>query len=257
MAWVLDLDGVIWRGDQPIDGSARAVARLREAGERLVFVTNNSFAPASEVAAKLERLGIEARDDVVTSAMAAALLVEPGDTVLLCGGPGAREELEKRGATVVDDFASEVPDAVVVGFHRDFTYERMSIATRAVRGGARLIATNDDATFPTADGIVPGGGAILASIVTASGKPAVVAGKPYPPMVDYVRARVGSWGFAVGDRPNTDGLFAHALGFRFGLVLTGVTRPIDFPVHPLPDLLANDLETLVRDVLDGAAGSFS
>jgi HAD superfamily hydrolase (TIGR01450 family) len=257
MAWVLDLDGVIWRGERPIEGSARAVARLREANETIVFVTNNSFAPASEVAAKLERAGIDARDDVVTSAMAAALLVEPGDTVLLCGGPGAREELEERGATVVDDFTSEVPDAVVVGFHRDFTYERMAIATRAVRGGARLIATNDDATFPTADGIVPGGGAILASIVTASGQAAVVAGKPYPPIVDYVRSRVGSWGIAVGDRPDTDGRFAHALGFRFGLVLTGVTRPSDFPVEPPPDLLANDLESLVIDVLDGAGGSFT
>jgi 4-nitrophenyl phosphatase len=249
MAWVLDLDGVIWLGDQPIDGAARAVRRLRDAGEPLTFVTNNSFAPRHAVAAKLESFGIEARDDVVTSAMAAAMLVEPGETVLLCGGPGAREELQARGATVVDDPGDQVPDAVMVGFHRDFTYERMAIASRAVRLGARLIATNDDATYPTPDGVIPGGGAILASIVTASGQAAVVAGKPHRPMVDFVRSRLGGEGIAVGDRADTDGRFARALGYQFGLVLSGVTTRDDLPVDPSPDLMANDLEALIELVL--------
>lgn len=257
MAWVLDLDGVIWLGDQPIGGSARAVARLREAGVQVVFVTNNSFARRSDVGAKLAAFDIEPRDDVVTSAMAAAMLVEPGETVLLCGGPGAREELQRRGANVVDDFGAEVPDAVMVGFHRDFTYERMTIASSAVRRGSRLLATNDDATYPTPAGVIPGGGAILASIVTASGQRATVAGKPYPPMVDFVRARIGPSGVAVGDRADTDGRFAQALGFRFGLVLTGVTRAGDFPITPNPDLLALDLETLVAGELDQVGASFS
>jgi len=253
MAWALDLDGVIWLGDHPIDGAARAVARLRAAEESLTFVTNNSFAPRSVVAAKLESFGIDARDDVVTSAMAAATLVDPGETVLLCGGPGAREELEARGVTVVDDFGSDVPDAVVIGFHRDFTYKRMSVATRAVRLGARLIGTNDDATYPTPEGVIPGGGAILASIVTASGREATVAGKPYPPMVDFVRRRIGANGIAVGDRADTDGRFARALGFEFALVLSGVTRAEDLPVDPSPDVVASDLDTLVRSVLGQAS----
>ncbi len=135
--------------------------------------------------------------------------------------------------------------AVVVGFHRDFDYERMRVASAAVRNGARLIATNDDATYPTPDGPIPGGGSILASIVTAAGVAPVVAGKPYGPMVDLVRARVGPTGIGVGDRPDTDGRFARALGFDWGLVLSGVTRAVDLPVDPVPDLVAADLAALV------------
>src|SRR5688572_6561038 len=173
MAWVLDLDGVVWLADRPIAGAADAVAELRRRGEAVAFVTNNSAVPRSEVEAKLARFGIDPADGVVTSAMAAATLVAPGETALLCGGPGIAEELEARGVTVVRDGEA---DAVVVGFHRDFDYERMRVASGAVRRGARLIATNDDATYPTPDGPIPGGGSILASIVTASGVSPVVAG---------------------------------------------------------------------------------
>jgi len=242
MAWILDLDGVVWLGDEGIPGAAEAVARLRAAGETVAFVTNNSYVPRQKVEAKLASFGIDAGSDVVTSAIAAATLVEPGETVLICAGPGARQEVEARGARVVDRGAA---DAVVVGFDPGFDYERMTAATRAVRGGARLIATNDDATYPMADGLVPGGGAILASIVTASGVAPVVAGKPYAPIVDLIRARYGPTGMAVGDRPDTDGRFAHALGYAFGLVLSGVTRADDLPVEPAPDVIAPDLTTLV------------
>jgi 4-nitrophenyl phosphatase len=242
MAWVLDLDGVVWLADEPIDGAAAAVAELRRRGEAIAFVTNNSAVPRSAVEDKLRGFGIEPLDGVVTSAMAGATLVEPGETALLCGGPGIAEELEARGVTVVRDGDA---DAVVVGFHRDFDYERMRIAATAVRNGARLIATNDDATYPTPDGPIPGGGSILASIATASGVTPIVAGKPYPAMVDLVRARVGSAGIGVGDRPDTDGRFARALGFEWGLVLSGVTRRVDLPVDPRPDIVADDLADLV------------
>ena len=252
MAWVLDLDGVVWLADRPIEGAAGAVAELRRRGEAVAFVTNNSAVPRSEVEAKLARFGIEPRDGVVTSAMAAATLVEPGETALLCGGPGIATELEARGVTVVRDGDA---DAVVVGFHRDFDWERMRIASTAVRRGARLLATNDDATYPTPDGPIPGGGAILASIVRATGVDPIVAGKPYAPMVELVRSRLGANGVAVGDRPDTDGRFAVALGYRFGLVLSGVTTADDLPVHPPPDVVAADLAQLVGDALGpGAPG---
>lgn len=247
MPFALDLDGVIWLADDPIPGAADAVARLRSVGEPVVFCTNNSSQPVGEVEAKLAHHGIPAVGDVITSAMAAAALVEPGERVLVCAGPGVSEALERRGAVPVRDGPA---DAVMVGFHLDFDYERLRVAATAVRRGARLLATNDDATYPTPAGPIPGGGAILAAVVTAAGVPAVVAGKPNPPMADLVRARLGSDGVMVGDRPDTDGRFARALGYRFALVHSGVTSSDDV-VDPPPDLVGADLGAVVGQLLEG------
>jgi 4-nitrophenyl phosphatase len=164
--FALDLDGVVWLGDEPIPGAADAVARLRAAGEAVVFCTNNSSQPVAEVEAKLARQGIAPEGGVVTSAMAAAALIRPGERVLICAGPGAVEAVEARGALPVRTGAA---DAVLVGMHLDFDYDRLRAAATAVRRGARLLATNDDATYPTVDGPIPGGGAILAAVETASG----------------------------------------------------------------------------------------
>ena len=245
-----DLDGVIWLGDDPIAGAADAVASLRDAGAIVLFVSNNSFAPIADVEAKLGRFGIPARGDVLTSAQAGALLVQPGERVVLCGGPGAAEALVARGAIVVDDGPA---DAVVVGFHRSFDYEELRRATAVVRAGARLIGTNDDATYPTPDGPIPGGGSILAAFATASGVTPIVAGKPYAPMAALVRQRLGDaatrGAIMVGDRPDTDGRFAVELGCRFGLVLSGVTHARDLPVEPAPTLVADDLAALAAQLL--------
>lgn len=244
LPFALDLDGVIWLADEPIAGASEAVARLRGSGEPVVFVTNNSSQPVGEVEAKLAHHGIPAAGDVITSAMAAAALVEPGERVLVCAGPGVVEALAARGAVPVHDGDA---DAVLVGFHRDFDYERLRIAARAVHRGARLLATNDDSSYPTPEGPIPGGGAILAAVVTATGAEPRVAGKPNPPMADLVRRRLGDHGTMVGDRPDTDGRFARALGYRFALVHTGVT-PAGVAVDPAPDLVAPDLRTLVAQL---------
>lgn len=248
MGWVLDMDGVLWLADQPIGGSAAAVETLRRRGEEVVFVTNNSYARRDDVAAKLERHGIEARDDVITSAMAVTSLLEPGERVLVCGGPGISEEVANRGCDVVEvdlDDPAGAPDvdAVVVGFHPEFDYRRMWAASHAVRRGARLLATNSDSTYPTPTGPAPGGGAILASIEIASDTRAQIAGKPLVPIAELVWARLGRVGMVVGDRPETDGEFARTLGFRFGLVLSGVSH--DGDVDPVPDLVASNLAELV------------
>src|SRR5947209_5997731 len=180
MAWILDLDGVVWLADRPIPGAADAVARLRAAGERVLFLTNNSSLTEGEYVAKLERVAIPAStDELVSSARAAAILVEPGATALVCAGPGVEEALRERGARTVREGKADV---VVVGWHRDFDFDRLTAAARAVRAGAALLATNDDATYPSPDGLLPGCGAILAAVSTAAGVPATVAGKPYPPM---------------------------------------------------------------------------
>lgn len=245
MTWVLDLDGVVWLADQPIDGAVAAVARLRDAGRRVLFATNNSAVRLAEQEARLERLGVPARGDVVTSAMAAGQLLEPGERVLVCGGPGVTEAVTARGAVAVREGDA---DAVVVGFHRDFDYERLRVAARAIERGARLVATNDDATYPTPHGPIPGGGAIVAAIAYATGLAPVVAGKPHGPMADLVRAIGGADGTVVGDRPETDGAFAHELGYRFALVLSGVTGPEDLPVTPAPDVVADSLAALVQGI---------
>ena len=174
--------------------------------------------------------------------------MHPGERVLLCGGPGAREALAARGVTIVDDGDADV---VVVGFHRSFDYDGLRRAAGAVRRGARLIGTNDDATYPTPDGPIPGGGAILAAVETGSGSAAIVAGKPYPPMAELVRDVLGGLDGAVmvGDRPDTDGRFAVALGVPFALVLSGVTAAADLPVDPSPSFVAADLAALVGQLL--------
>jgi HAD superfamily hydrolase (TIGR01450 family) len=244
--WILDLDGVVWRGDQPLAGAAAAVGELRARGHRLLFLTNNSSATLADYTAKLAAHGITASaEDVVTSAQAAATLVEPGERVLVCGGPGVEEALRSRGVTTVREGPAE---AVVVGWHRDFDFERLTAAFLAVTGGARLIGTNDDPTYPTPEGLVPGGGAILAAVATSTGVAPTVAGKPHEPMAGLVRARLdgdASDALMVGDRPSTDGLMARRLRIPFALVLTGVTTAGDLPVVPSPDLVAADLATLV------------
>jgi 4-nitrophenyl phosphatase len=191
---------------------------------------------------KLQRMGIPAPGDVVTSAMAAATLVAPGERALVCGGPGIVQAIRRRGAEPVREGDADV---VLVGFHRDFDYERLRVAATAVRRGARLVATNDDATYPTPDGPIPGGGALAAAVAYASGVEPEVAGKPHSPMADLVRSMAGGGGTVVGDRPETDGAFAAELGYRFALVLTGVTAEADLPVEPAPAVVAPSLAELV------------
>jgi len=244
MAWVVDLDGVVWLGDRAVPGSAQAVEALRRSGQRVVFLTNNSGLPVGDVVAKLGAVGIEAgAEDVITSAQAAAQLVSPGERVLACAGDGVREAVAKRGARLVE---AGPADAVVVGWHPSFDYRELTAAARAVADGARLIATNEDPTYPTPDGPIPGAGAILAAVATAAQAKPVVAGKPHQPVVDLVRSRLGGVEMVVGDRPSTDGLLARRLGASFGLVLTGVVRPGHGPLDPEPDVEAADLAALVE-----------
>ena len=211
----------------------------------MLFVTNNSNPPLTDSEEALESMGIPARGDVLTSAQAAALLLQPGERAYVAGGPGIVEALAARGVEVRDDGPV---DAVVVGFHREFDYDGLARASSKVRAGARLIGTNDDATYPTADGPIPGGGSILAAVAFASGVEPVVAGKPYAPMaslvVDVVGARAAAAAVMVGDRPDTDGRFARAIGCRFALVYSGVTAPGEV-TDPVPDLAADDLAAIV------------
>jgi 4-nitrophenyl phosphatase len=256
----LDLDGVVWRGDEPVPRAREAIAALRDAGVLVGFMSNNSSMPVGEVVAKLAGLGIDAPGEhVLTSALAAAdLLAEdlaPGARVLVCGGPGVVESLERAGFEPVREPPAA---AVVVGFHRDFDFDGLARASQAVREGARFVATNLDATYPIPGGLLPGAGAIVAAVATASGREPEVAGKPHAPAAAMVHRRLGQYGVMVGDRPTTDGAFAKRLGWPFGLVLSGVASrhpgPGEEPVpDPPPPFVADDLAGLVPALIDALA----
>lgn len=254
---VLDLDGVLWRGDEAIPGSSDAVAALRDGGARVAFLTNNSSLRVQDYLDKLAGFGIAAAaDEVMTSAQAAAELLSDtmpaGAAVLACAGPGVVEALEQAGFRVTD---RGPVDAVVVGWHRDFDFDGLDRAASAVRAGARFVATNTDATYPGADHVLPGAGAIVAAIVTASGRTPEVAGKPEAACAAMVRHRVGDRGVMVGDRPSTDGALATALGWPFALVLSGIGGhdPSEPVPTPPPAFVADDLAALVPGLLASAA----
>ena len=234
-----DLDGVVWLMHQPIAGSVNAIELLRDAGHRVLFVTNNSFSVVSDQEKALAKIGIDAHNDVVTSSQAAGALLRKGERVLLGGGPGAVEAIENAGAILAgrsddhkaDEQIDEQFDVVMVGYHATFDYRGLTRLSHAVRNGARLIATNDDATYPTPHGLIPGGGSILAAVSAASGVEPIIAGKPHKPMADLVRQVLGvhdlSHAWMVGDRPSTDGLFAQTVGCKFAQVLTGISSAAD------------------------------
>lgn len=255
-----DLDGVIWRGDDPILGAAAGIAVLRAAGLRVAFLSNNSSHVVADVVAKLGRVGIMTDPtDVFTSAQAAAALLAgdlaPGSRVLVCAGPGVVEALTDVGFEPVRDRPAA---AVVVGFHQDFDFAGLTRAADAVRDGARFVATNRDATYPIPGGLVPGAGAIVAAVATASGREPEVAGKPSAPTVAMVQQELGTRGVMIGDRPSTDGALADALGWPFALVLSGVTAAIAPPggeaiPDPPPAYVADDLGVLAPQLVAALA----
>jgi 4-nitrophenyl phosphatase len=248
MLWVFDLDGVVWLAGQAIPGSAGAIERLRDNGEQVVFVTNNSTPTITEYVKRLSAAGVSAEPgEMATSAQAAASLLEPGSKAACVGGPGVMEALQGRGVEIVPADAN--PESVVVGRSLRLDFDELASAAGAIRAGARFIATNTDSTFPTPQGLEPGAGALVAYLEVGSGRRAEAAGKPEQPIADLVRARFGQPDVVVGDRPESDGRFATRIGASFALVLTGVTSRKDLPVSPTPAIVADDLAAVVTEHL--------
>tara|TARA_Y100000766_G_scaffold285581_1_gene310572 strand:- start:5778 stop:6362 length:585 start_codon:yes stop_codon:yes gene_type:complete len=192
--------------------------------------------------------------------MAAASLVNAGERVLVCAGEGVVEAVEERGALPLDPEDEMVfngpVDAVVVGFHRQFNFHRLAAAANALHGGARLISTNNDPTYPIPGGLLPGNGSLTAAVAVAGKTEATIAGKPHGPIADLALEWLGlerntPGNIVVGDLPATDGLLAAELGFDFGLVLSGVTSAEESTrCKPKPDFIADDLRALVEVVLN-------
>lgn len=234
---VIDLDGVVWLAGEELPGAARAVALLRESNYSIIFATNNSSPTAHDLIRRLDRVGIQASlEEVISSAQAAALAVPEGSSALIFGEAGVHEAAENRSIVQGDD-----PGAVIVGWSRDFTFQVVAQAANAIRSGALFVATNDDPTHPTPKGLLPGTGAFVAAIATASETLPLIAGKPGRPMVSLVQERTGNVVLMIGDRPSTDGAFAEALNVPFGLVRSEATPEV-------PDSVTYSEESLLTVV---------
>jgi NagD protein len=243
--FLIDMDGVVYRGNELIPGADRFIAELMARRIPFLFLTNNSQRTRRDVAFKLRRLGIEVTDDhIFTCAMATARFLaarKPHGTAYVIGEGGLLHALHHNGYSVVD----HDPDYVVVGEGRALSFEMMEAAVRMIDGGAKLIATNLDTNCPTAQGLRPGCGAIVAMLEAATGRRAFSVGKPSPVMMRMARKQLGlasARTTMIGDTMETDILGGVQLGYRTILVLSGGTRREDIERYAFsPDLVVDSV----------------
>jgi HAD superfamily hydrolase (TIGR01450 family) len=232
---LVDLDGVVYRGHVPVPGVADVLKRRAAAGDRVIYVTNNSRAHRDEYHARLSAMGLPlAADGIVTAARAAALLLSeehpPARVAMVLGGPGLARELRDAGIRSVpptERGLAAAPDALVVGVDFALSYDRLSIAAEVVRRGARFVATNRDPIFPGPERLNAGAGSMVAAVAAAAGRePDIVVGKPEPRLFEAAASLAGvpaSDAVVIGDGLLTDIAAAAAIGARSVLMLTGVT----------------------------------
>jgi HAD superfamily hydrolase (TIGR01450 family) len=237
---IVDLDGVIYHGNQGLPGAGPALQALSDMGWRVVMATNNSSKTPADVVEKIQRLTgyVTPLELVVTSAQAAAAnLAGNAETALIVGEAALEEAVSDAGIEVVTSW--QHADAVVVGVDFGISYDKIDQASRAIRGGAIYLATNTDANFPTPDGLAVGSGAIVGAITIAAGVQPVVCGKPEQPMRTLIKQRTsGRDIWVIGDRPETDIAMAAAEGWRSILPLTGVTTAASSEhAVPVPDFV--------------------
>jgi 4-nitrophenyl phosphatase len=252
-ALILDMDGVLYRGDSPLGDLPSIFERIRRMGLDFVLATNNATRTPQQVAEKLARFGVEvSTHQIINSAQAAAHLIAlrfpKGGPVYAVGEDGLLQALQEAGFEHHDPPA-EGTLAVVAGLDRGFNYQKLSRASMLVREGALFVGTNLDPTYPSPRGLQPGAGSVIAAIATASGVPAVFAGKPEPGMYQVALERMGVTAretLVVGDRLDTDLAGALALSCPTALVLTGVTTSEEArSASPQPDLVAPDLAAVI------------
>ena len=243
---VVDLDGVVYVGGEPVPGAGEALQRMEDDGYAVLFATNNASRTTQAAAAKIAAVsGYPARpDQLVTAALAAGALLSGGERCFIVGGAGLHEAVTRAGGTVTDVWRDA--DVVLTGFSHDITYPALRDATLAIRNGSRFIASNDDATFPAPDGQWPGAGATVAFLVTATSVRPEIAGKPHHAIRRIISSRLAAgpvW--MVGDRPETDLAMAKAEGWISVLALSGVTSAVDdLPADQHPDLAIRSIADL-------------
>jgi 4-nitrophenyl phosphatase len=230
---IFDLDGVIYRGSEPVAGAAGLVADLRGRGVRVAFATNNSMATRDEYAQRLGAMDIPAEaSEIMTSTWATALHLGRHlpqiRHLLTVGARGLVDEFEAAGFVVhpSDEGAGAAVDAVIVGLDQQFDYRRLAAAVGAVRDGALFVATSADARYPVPGGFLPGAGAMVAAVAASSGTTPLIIGKPQAAMFETILREVGTGpetGVVIGDNADADMPAAARAGLASILVLTGVT----------------------------------
>ncbi|HEY5942896.1 MAG TPA: HAD-IIA family hydrolase [Solirubrobacterales bacterium] len=250
---LIDLDGVVWIGREPVPGSAEALQTLLEAGKRLVFVTNNPGKHPAAYAERLAELGVEiGAEQIVTAGMVVARLAGEaagdGGSAFVIGASPLKEMVAATGARLVEGEEAWGAAAVVVSGHRGFDYEELLNAKRALDRGAALFATSHDPTMPFPGGEVPGTGSILAAVETASGRRAEIAGKPERHLFEISREALGECESVamIGDRISSDIEGGRRAGLETILVLSGTTTREQAEVaDPAPDHLLENLSGLL------------
>ena len=253
-ALILDMDGVLWRSDEPIGDLPAIFARIKARSLKYVFATNNGTRTPEQYAEKLSELGVSAEPrQVVTSALGVAHMLEQkfpkGTKVFLIGEEGIYQALTGKGFEVLPVADARDAQVVVMGIDRAVTFDKMREATLLVRRGVPFYATNPDKTFPTPRGEIPGAGAWISVVTTATEVEPTYAGKPFPYMMELSLDILGTKKeetLVVGDRLETDIAAGQAVGCPTALVLSGVaTREQADMWEPKIDVIAADLATLV------------
>lgn len=248
---LIDMDGVLYRGHEPIPGGASFIAFLRQRGIPFLLLTNNSSLTPGQYVAKLADMGIDVcAEEILTSAQATAHYLaqrEPeGARVYIIGREGLQQALVEQGFTLVEEGA----DYVVVGWDWELTFAQLKQAALLIRAGAHFIATNPDRTFPSEEGIIPGNGAILAALEAATDVRPLIVGKPEPAIFQLALRQLGldAQGAAVlGDRLETDVVGGQRMGLITLLVLSGVTDGEKLRQSPIqPDMVFEDVAHLQR-----------
>jgi 4-nitrophenyl phosphatase len=251
---ILDMDGVIWRGDAPIGDLAATFQSIRDRGLKFVFATNNSTKTSEQYVAKLKGFGVDIEPwQVVTSSQAAARAIvqnfPQGTKALVIGEDGLRIPMEQEGFEIVSLENAPQAQVVVMGMDRGVSFEKLSEATLLIRQGVQFYATNMDKTFPTPRGQIPGAGAWAAVIITATNVEPIVAGKPFPFLMELSLEKLGTKKeetLVVGDRLETDIAAGQRIGCPTALVLSGVsTKQQAENWNPKIDIVAKDLTTLI------------
>jgi 4-nitrophenyl phosphatase len=255
---ITDMDGVLWRSQEPMPGLVEFFRFLRAENVRFVCATNNASTLAAKLAERLQGWGADVTtDEIVTSSTATAdylaTIMPPGSRLYVIGMEGLRAPLRDRGFEIVDrDVAAGANvAAVVVGIDWDVTFHQLKQAALHIRGGAKFIGTNGDRTFPTPEGIIPGNGALLALIETATDVKPIVIGKPEPVLYEMSLKRLNALPaqtLVLGDRLETDILGAVRLNLKSALVLSGVTTREELARSDYqPDWVFDDITDLTKN----------